>query len=405
MIIGIDASRANRQFKTGVEWYSYFLIESLARLDKDNKYRLYTDKALSPDIKEFLANRNNFSVRFLSWPFGAFWNLIRLSWEMIWHRPKALFIPAGAMPIIHPKKTFVTIHDIAFKREDQVYDKEAFINHAGRRKGFLNFILKNYFWLSSGRFQFSPTDYLDWSTAYALKKAYKIITVSEFSKQEIIDVYKTPANKIKVIYNGYNPNFKVIDDKEKISELLDSYGIDFPYILYVGRLEKKKNIPLLLEAFALLKERHPEIKEKLVLVGAAGFGYDEIKYIIEEYDLNNDVILLGWTEEAHMPYIYNGAKAFVFPSRHEGFGIPVMQSLVCGLATLCSDIPALREVAGDSVLYFNKDDKRDLADNLYNIISDNELRENLRRSGLERAKFFSWDKAALEMLQLWYEKK
>lgn len=243
-------------------------------------------------------------------------------------------------------------------------------------------------------------DYLYWSTAFALRRAKKIITVSEFTKKEMLSLCPEACEgKIKVIHNGYNTDlYKPIDDVEKTKTILKKYNITQPYFLYVGRLEKKKNTSTLIESLAVLRENYPSIKQKLVLIGNASFGFDEVKYVIEEFDLNNDVLIPGWVSEDDLPYIYNAASAFVFPTKHEGFGIPILESMACGLPTIASDLPVLREVAADAILYFNQNDKNDIADAMYRIITDETLRASLRARGLKQSQKFSWQKCAQETL-------
>ena len=400
MTIGIDASRANRAFKTGTEWYSYYLIKNFAAIDKKNKYILYSDRPFSDDLKAIIDAHPNFTGRYLKWPWQYFWTLGRLTMEMFWRRPRVLFVPAHAIPLIHPWRTITTIHDIAFKMEKNVYAEETIDRGQRFLRILIIFVIKHILFLSGKGFKYDATAYLDWSTHYALRHAKKVITVSHNTKKEIVDVYKVNPDKVVVIHNGYDDSFyKKIEDQTKIDKVLDKYGLNFPYLLSVGRLEKKKNIPMLIEALALLKENHPEIKTKLVLIGHAGFGYDEIKYIIEEYNLNSEVMMLGWVAEADLPVIYNGALAFVFPSRREGFGIPVIQALACGLPTAVSDIPVLREVAGEATIYFDKDDKEDMAEKLKVILTDANLRAKLAQSGLVQAQQFSWRKCAEETLR------
>jgi glycosyltransferase involved in cell wall biosynthesis len=203
-----------------------------------------------------------------------------------------------------------------------------------------------------------------------------------------------------VVHNGYNNKlYRPIDNKEEIDEVCKKYGLHEKYFLYVGRLEKKKNTPKLIEALAILKENNPDMKYKLVLIGDASHGYDEVKYYIEEFDLDLEVIMLGWVAEKDMPYIYNGASAFIFPTRHEGFGIPVIQALACGVPTAVSNIEVMKEVAGDSVLFFNPYEKNAISYAMKTLISDDKLRDDLKAKGLERAKLFSWEKAAKETLK------
>lgn len=397
MVIGIDASRANRDRKTGTEWYSFYLIKNLAKIDSRNHYRLYLDREPSPELIAAVSGNPNFTFKVLHWPVKFFWTLGRLSWEMLIHRPRVLFVPAHALPLFFPKRTITTIHDIAFAREDRLYRFETAQTSWRISRKLVNYFVRIF---TRGRYQANSVDYLDWSTRFALQKAKKIITVSDFTKQEISAVYpQADLQKIKVIHNGYNDEiYKLINDPEKISIVLSKYGLEKPYFLYVGRLEKKKSTPQLVEAVSIMRNYYPEIKEKLVLIGNAGFGYDEVKYVIEEFNLGSDVVTTGWVIEEDMPYIFAAATAFVFPSRHEGFGIPVLQAMACGTPTGVSDIPVLHEIAGDAVCYFDYQDKRAIAEALKELAINHDLREQLRLRGLTRVKDFSWRRCAEETL-------
>jgi len=395
MTIGIDASRANRRYKTGTEWYSFYVIKNLADLDHDNRYVLYTSDDPASELKAVVLDHPNFSIKVLRWPFHFFWTLGRLSIEMIFARPDILFVPAHTLPLFQPRKTITTIHDIAFRRERALYYEKKLPTSTRLGQILLNSLVKL---ITFSKYEPNSVDYLDWSTRYAFKRAKKIITVSDFTKQEILELYpQAKAASIVAIHNGYNDHiYHHIDDPERIDDILSKYGLERPYFLYVGRLEKKKNTPALIEAFALFKERNPGFNHELVLIGSANYGFDEVKYVIEEFNLNKDVIMPGWVEEHDLPYIYNGAVAFIFPTKHEGFGIPIIQSLACGLPTAVSDIPVLREVAGDSVLYFDPNNRQSICQALERLVTDQILRADLIQRGYERAKEFSWRKCAEE---------
>jgi glycosyltransferase involved in cell wall biosynthesis len=422
MLIGIDASRANRTHKSGTEWYSFYLIKYFAQLDSENQFILYTDQPLSPDLADLTSldflppnkdsepeydaggyqkiksPHNNFKAKVLRWPFSYFWTLGRLSFWMISHRPDVLFVPAHGIPLIRPKKTVNTIHDIAFKRETDVYEDNKLGPQKGRGRRLINFLVRL---LTAGKYGASSTDYLNWSTEYSLKHSDKIITVSQFTKDEIVKVYRLKEERIKVIYNGFNDRlYKKIADEKKIGEVLNRYGLSRPYFLYVGRLEKKKNTPRLIEAFVKFKHHNESRREKLVLIGDASFGFDEIKYIIHEFGLTDEVVMPGWAREEDVPYIFNGAAAFILPSLHEGFGITLLQALACGVPSIASDIPALRELAGDAALFFNPHDKDDMAKMMEKIATDEKLRVELSVKGQNRAKQFGWEKCAKETLKV-----
>ncbi|MDD3711206.1 MAG: glycosyltransferase family 1 protein [Patescibacteria group bacterium] len=399
MTIGIDASRANRDFKTGTEWYSYYLITNLVKIDKENKYILYSDKPLNRAFLNDLDldNNKNVKVKVLEWPFKYFWTMGRLSLEMIFRRPDVLFVPAHSLPLFFPKKTINTIHDIAFISNQSIYGQEVLSSSSNRVDKFLRFLVKIF---TLGRYNFKSIDYLKWSTKFALKRARKIITVSHFTKNDILKNYKkVKVDKIKVVYNGFPNNiYHLISDEASMNNVLRRYGIEEPFLLYIGRMERKKNIYNLIEGFAYFKENNKDSREKLVLIGSAGFGYDEMRYMIEELCLENDVIILGWVDEVDLPFIFNKAQIFIFPSLYEGFGIPVLQAMACGAPVLLSNIEVLQEVAQDNALFFDRFDPIDLSEKISNILNNEDLRRELISKGLSHSKNFSWEKCARETL-------
>lgn len=423
MIIGIDASRANKGHKSGTEWYSYYLIRWLSKLDDKNQYILYTDKPLEGGLLDLSSDQfyenssnfseikydkkgyqvlksrhNNFKAKVLKWPFDYFWTQGRLSLEMLLHRPNILFVPAHTLPFIHPKRSIITIHDIGYEKQNQLYHENDIGPENKSIRRLMSFLVNVF---TFGKYRANAIDYLKWSTEFGLRKADKILTISNYTKNDLIETYNTKPEKINVVHNGYNKFlYKKIDNKEKINTILEKYGLEQPYIFYIGRIEKKKNIPALIEAFAILRDKNRDIKHKLVLVGDASYGYDETKYMIREFDLVSEVIMPGWVSEVDVPFIYNGASVFVFPSFYEGFGIPLLQAMACGVPIAASDTTSIPEVVGDAALLFNPEFALSIADSLERIIKESDLREDIVKKGLERIKQFSWEKTAKETLDI-----
>lgn len=418
MLIGIDASRANRQFKGGTEWYSYYLIRELAKIDSKNQYILYSDKPLVGGLanltkenysavagridsygwQEIKSPFGNFRVKILKWPLAYLWTQVRLSYEMFAHRPDILFVPAHTLPIAHPKKSIVTIHDIGFERQAKLYSLDKIGPAGNLTSGAFDFLTRLFTW---GKFHPNIIDYHSWSTKFALKNAKIIIAVSEFTKQEMVEFYQADAGKIKVVYNGFNSSlYHPISDQKKIRQVLGQYDIIAPYIFYAGRLEKKKNVVRLVEAYAIMRQKFRKIKHKLVLVGGAGLGFDEVKYAINEFDLDDQVIITGWIPEADMPYIFSGAALFVFPSLYEGFGIPLLEAMASGVPVAASKIAAIAEVAKSSAILFDPEDQDDMAEKIAQVLLDRRLAGELVNSGFKRAKDFSLAKCARETLTL-----
>ena len=421
MIIGIDASRANKDHKSGTEWYSYYLIRCLAKLDKHNQYILYTDEPLKgglldlgtdqfyeaenteeipcPDRhgwQEIKSPGNNFRAKVLCWPFDFFWTQGRMSIEMLLHRVDLLFVPAHALPLIHPKRSVVTIHDIGFELDHRLYGKDQMGPESARGRKLLNFMVGVF---TKGKYQANSWDYLRWSTEFAVKKAHSIITVSKHTKKDIIENFSAKAERITPVYNGYNSKlYREITDQNKINDLLIKYGIEQPYLLYVGRIEKKKNIPLLIEAFAIMRDNNKNLKHNLVLAGDASYGYDEVNYMIREFGLRAKVRMPGWVEEEDMPYLYNGADAFVFPSNYEGFGIPLLQAMASGLPIIASNVASIPEVVGEAALLFDPEYALSISKAMETILTDESLRKKLSAKGREQIAKFSWRKCAEETL-------
>ncbi|MBI3626739.1 glycosyltransferase, partial [Candidatus Uhrbacteria bacterium] len=224
MLIGIDASRANKTLKTGTEWYSYYLIKQLAQIDHQNQYELYFSDQPSPELNNLGPNFHN---KILGWPPRKLWTQIRLSAHLFRHAPDVLFVPAHTIPWIHPKNTVTTCHDIGFKVRPELYSPQ-------ERK------------------------YQEWSLRLAIKGAKKIIAVSNFTKKELLKNYpQARESQIEVIYHGYNSEvFKPVEPRTA-AETANKYGLTPDnYLIYIGRLENKKNTLGLIKAFELINDKN-----------------------------------------------------------------------------------------------------------------------------------------------------
>jgi glycosyltransferase involved in cell wall biosynthesis len=181
-----------------------------------------------------------------------------------------------------------------------------------------------------------------------------------------------------------------------VEKVLAKYKISQPYILYTGRLELKKNTPGLVEAFKILKDDSQFASLKLVLVGQPGFGFGKVTKAIVDKDLHDEVIMPGWVDSEDMPYLMNGAAAFIFPSFYEGFGIPILEAMASGTPVVCSGIPALREVAGEAAYFIDPYEPKNIAEGIARVLGDSHLQDDLKIRGLARAEDFSWERCARE---------
>lgn len=396
MIIGIDASRANESERTGTEWYSYHLIQEFKKLDSKNEFRLYSPGPLKDGLENLPAN---FQSRVLKSPTEMLWTQIRLSAEMLINPPDILFVPAHTIPVIHPKKTVVTCHDVGFERFPELYATHSI----GPAKGPAGLAVKVAAKIATGfKYSNNELDYHRWSMKFTLKHAAKIITVSEFTKKEIQEIYKVSGENISVIHNGFDQEkFVPVKNQSAIDAILQKYGISKPFYLFVGRLEEKKNIVGMLEAFARAKAKDNKLSETIfVLAGRPGYGYERIQATIKRLDLENSVKQIGWIPDTDRVNLLNAAKIFLFASMYEGFGIPILEAFGYGTAVITSNRASCPEVAGDAALLIDPANPEEIASAIIKLENDEKLREDLRQRGFARAKKFSWAKCAKETLNL-----
>ena len=371
MIIGIDASRANRDHKTGVEWYAYYIIKNLVEMDHDNDYILYSDKPLKDDLARLCREHSNCKEMVLHWPFRRFWTLGRLSWEMVMRPPDVLFVPAHTLPLFSRAKMVNTIHDVAFMIYPQFY------SHYERL-------------------------HLRWSTRFALSRAEQIITVSNFTKQEIFRYFlMAQEDKISVVHHGYDKAlYHPVVDRTADSRILDYYRLEKPYFIYIGRLESKKNIVGLLNAFRNFCQARPNDKTMLVLAGQRSHDYAPINNLLADPIIKGRAKELGWVPEQDLPVLLRQSMAFIYPSWYEGFGLPVIQSMACGVPVLASRVGSLPEIGAHAALYFDPADQDELLDKMKQLADDAVLRRQLSQAGLRRAVKFSWSQAAAQTLEI-----
>jgi glycosyltransferase involved in cell wall biosynthesis len=353
-IIGIDASRSVSAQPTGTELYSRYLIEALLdRVPDRYSFRLYFNQAPQSAI-----SHQPSAIKIM--PFPRLWTHLRLSMEMLLHRPDLLFVPAHVLPIIHPRRSVVTVHDLGY-----LYFPEA---HPPRQR-----------W------------YLDRSTRWHAHTAAHLLADSAATKRDLINRYHADPDRITVAYPGLDPAIKRIDDPSEIARVKAKYHIDGDYLLYLGTLQPRKNLSRLIEAFSQL----PNANSQLLLAGKPGWYSDQLLQ-----QANDRVHFSGYVDAADKNALLSGATAFVFPSLYEGFGFPVLEALACGVPVLCSNTSSLPEVAGDAALLVNPLLVDDLARGLHEITTNEDLRKKLIERGYRQAQTFAWRICADSVLEV-----
>jgi glycosyltransferase involved in cell wall biosynthesis len=237
---------------------------------------------------------------------------------------------------------------------------------------------------------------------FAQEEADVVIAVSKATKRDIVTHLKIPAERVYVARNGVDPAFRPIDEYEVLARALAPMGLSpGEYILHVGTIEPRKNLERLVEAYHQIRKLTPAPAPKLVLAGARGWKFGGVFERVEVLGLKGEVVFLGKVDADVLPALYNGAVLFVYPSLYEGFGLPPLEAMACGTPVIASNTSALPEVVGDAGVTVNPTDTQALAAAMVSLLNDAERRAELAARGLARAKLFSWERAAGEMLKIY----
>lgn len=364
MHIGLFATAAGKG-EAGPDTYEHFLTRGLAEIDKENQYRLFCLSQAAAD--SFQISQDNFqtevlrpSSRWLSVPISLPYRLRRSGVDFF----HALFVPPpfSATPLV------MTIHGV------EIYKHPEFFRPRALRA--LKSLVKR-----------------------GVHRAKRIICVSEHVRDVILEQFDIPEDRFTVIYHGVNPTFRRYSESEATDVVAEKFGIRDPYILFVGKLVAQKNIGRLLEAYDRFRQRNGD-DIKLVLAGRTYAGLNsEFESTMERLNMGDSVIQLGHVNNYDLPALYGAAQMFAFPTRYEGFGIPILEAMSCGVPVLTSTTSCVPEVAGDGAVLIDPYDVDAIEDGMTRICNDKSLRDDLKRRGLARAANFSWQKAAEETLR------
>jgi glycosyltransferase involved in cell wall biosynthesis len=369
--IGIDIRPIGKK-RTGDEAYFFNLVKNLSALDKENEYYLYTDRDQEKDeeLKREISKLqlgNNFKVIFLKSPNRFCWNLRVLPFYLK-KNPVDIFHTQYIAPFWMPKniKLVLTIHDVSF-----IF----FPKHI--KKSDL-FFLKI----------FIPR---------SIRRADKIITVSKIEKKNIVDIYEIPSEKVGVTHNGVD--FEIFNREHSIEEnkqIRAKYILPEKFLLYIGTLQPRKNIPILIEALK-------DLNTTLVIAGnRSARNFDrKIDRAIEKHNLKDKIIFPGWIDEKDKSALIQMAMCFVFSSLYEGFGIPILEAMAAGTPVVCSDIPVLREIGEGAALFCEPKSSVYFSEKISRILGDENLRRDLSEKGKLAAQKFSWQKTAEKTLDIY----
>lgn len=379
MKIAFDSQILFERQKTGIGRNSEAIISNYIQLDADdivlNYFRMLEENKREEVIDHYLSN-HKVNINKCKWFHSVLYNrlnhYLRLPYKLFFREEADVtqffnyVLPPGVKG-----KTALYVYDMAYKVYPETIGEKT-----------LRMLNENL--------------------AESCRRADRIITISEFSKQEIIKYLGIPSEKIAVVPCAVDHSvYNNIIDLDLLNGIKNKFNIDQDYFLYLGTLEPRKNIERLIDAYAALHKRDTLIP-KLVIAGKNGWNYDNVYKKVNDYKINESVIFTGYIKAEEAVTLLKGALAFVFPSIYEGFGMPPLEAMACGVPIITSNVSSLPEVVQDAGYLIDPFSAEDLSEAMFEIINNSEKREQLIEKGLKRAKEFTW-KGSAELLRSVYE--
>ena len=369
MRIGLEVTAAVRQ-SGGIGRYVREMVHALADVDQTNQYSLFYASKYKA-ARGILDLPDNFHIRHL--PVNDIW-LARI-WQRI-RLPVPVEFITGAVDIYHSPDftlpptlqgvpTLLTVHDLSFLRDPE--------SASPGLRGYLEIAVKR-----------------------SVRLATHVLADSQSTKDDLIELYSTPENKITVLYPGVSSDFRPIIDPAKLRQVRKRYKLGTePFVLSVGTLQPRKNHLTLIKAFEIALG---DSEYNLVLAGGKGWSYEEVYDLVESRGLQNRVLFPGFVAEDDLSALYSSAHIMTFPSLYEGFGLPVLEAMACGLPVIASSVSSLPEVTGNAALLVDPSNVEDMADAMLKLVENVDLRKSLSNKGFKRVEQFSWYTSAKTLL-------
>jgi glycosyltransferase involved in cell wall biosynthesis len=362
--VGVNAhllSLAKSYRSAGINWYIYNLLRHLPEADPEIEYTVFLNER---------RYRGAPGIRLCVSRLPADRPPVRILWEQVLqpralHRAKVdlLHHPAFVGPLASACPFVITVHDLS------------------------------YLFFPQG-FRALNQRYLQIFTRLSVRRARRVIAVSESTKRDLVQQYGLSPGKVDVVYNGVDTAYRPLP-ANKVAAFRSGEGLPQRFILFVGTLEPRKNVVRLVEAYASLPKGRPP----LMLVGGKGWLYDEIYARVEALGLAGEVRFVGYVPAEVLPWWYNAADLFVYPSLYEGFGLPPLEAMACGTAVISSTASSLPEVVGQAGLTIDPTDSEALATAMEQVLADREMQEDMETAGLVQAQKFSWEQTARQTVE------
>jgi glycosyltransferase involved in cell wall biosynthesis len=370
MKLGIESQRIFRKHKHGMDVVALELIRQIQQLDSKNEYLLF---ARDGEDRSCIVDTDNFKTVVLKGVTYAGWEQISLPAAVNKFRLDVLHCSANTAPYSCPVPMIITVHDVIYLEEIS-FEGSAYQNFGNLYRKLV--------------------------VPQAIRKAEKIITVSEYEKTVIADVCKTDPGKIVVIHNGVSERFSTRVEARQLQEFRKQYQLPGKFILFLGNTAARKNTAGVIKAYvhycSMMDRAIP-----LVITDYSRSSVLEMLIKLKRADLAGLIITPGYIPSSQMPLMYNCSSLFLYPSLRESFGLPVLEAMACGAPVITSDIPAIREVGGDAAVFIDPENTNAIAENISSLLNSQEQQASLIQKGSERAKAFSWKNSAEKLIELY----
>jgi glycosyltransferase involved in cell wall biosynthesis len=357
----------------GYGTYIRNLIRAMGELERDLLFQLI---ARPGGVGELGPLPSNFSMVEYPREDSSVLENIAFPWFVRGLQADLVHIPLNNVPVFMPKPYVVTIHDISslvFESGSETRDRLHL-----------------------------------WRFRRGLQRADQVIAVSGATRRDVLNLMNLPPEQVRRIYNAIDPGFLSVEaDPRKRQEVLDRYQIDYPYLLYAGSVNPRKNVARIVEAMALLRQdlgSHPRYKDlRLVIIGDQISKYPSLRRSVHQSRVSDAVRFLGFVKREELQVFYQGAEVFVFPSLYEGFGLPPLEAMALGTPVVTSGVSALPEVVGDAAMIVKPENVFDIARGVREVLLDDTLRADLIARGREQVKRFSWYDTARQVLETYHD--
>lgn len=345
--------------------YTERLLRHLPRVASENQYLAFVGKD-APPLPE---------VQLMVSPLPTQHPAVRIAWEQsgfpLWAalcRTDVVHGTVNVLPLARAAPGVVTVHDLSFLRYPETFPR-------------------------------AKAQYLRYAVTFSARSARRVIAVSESTRRDLIELARVREDRVEVVYSGVDERFRPLTDGELGRFRSKTFG-GRPYILHVGTLQPRKNVNVLIRAFAQLKSGE-HIPHKLALVGARGWMYQRLFDLVQDLGLSDDVSFVDYVHQNDLPLWYNCADVFTYPSVYEGFGLPILEAMACGTPVVTSASSSLLEVVGEAGITVEPGSDEALAHALSGILNDSARRDSLRAAGLRHAQGWTWDATARETARIY----